>query len=618
MDNSLKEKVLESIDIVEMVGERVALTRKGKDYVGLCPFHPDHRPSLSVSPTKRIFKCWSCGAGGDVIRFVQLYERVEFREALASLARRAGIELRARPEDLRVARSREEVLAAVAWAKEHFRRNLDSPGGYRAMEYALGRGLTAETIRRFALGFAADARDDLLTAGRRAGLGNEALQHAGLVVTNEKGMTYDRFRNRLIFPIHDPLGRPIAFGGRALGDEPPKYLNSPETVVFSKSRVLYGLDLARAAVQKADAAIIVEGYMDAVMLSQFGFADVVATLGTALTEAHLKLLRPLAGNLYLCFDGDDAGVRAAERGVEVSLRTHMLVRVVVLDAGQDPADCVLSGGVAAFQARLNGAVEALEFKWSQALTTLDQRDLRARRKAVEEYVQFVARIALAGGVDPIQQDLLVGRLSQLLGVPPEEVFERLAREKRTLRRYARTDAAGSEGASAYEGAVRGLPGGLVAVAESVLGLLLDDATCWQWVDDTVAQAMQHSETWSRLYGLLLDVHRDVGEYSIRDVVSRCNDSALCELVSRARARVGGVGQAEEAFRAAHERLSSELAALRSSDLREVLRRSGGDDETAFQSLREHARGKESVLSPERRWSAKSVSSQDQPSGAGSA
>jgi DNA primase len=286
----------------------------------------------------------------------------------------------------------------------------------------------------------------------------------------------------------------------------------------------------------------------------------------------------------------------------------MQVRVVLLGGGQDPADCVLSGGATAFQAHLNGAVEALEFKWSQALTTFDQSDLRARRKAVEEYVQFVARVALAGGVDPIQQDLLIGRLSQLLGVPPEEVFERLAREKRTLRRHDRPDAPGTEGASAYEGTVRGLPGGLIAAAESILGLLLDDAKCWQWVDDTVAQAMGHSETWSRLYGVLLDVHRDVGEYSIRDVVSRCDDSALCELVSRARARVAGVGQADQAFRAACERLSSELAALRSSDLREVLRRSGGDDERAFQSLREHARGKESVLSPERRWSAKSASS----------
>lgn len=602
MDNSLKDKVLDSIDIVEVVGERVALTRKGKDYVGLCPFHPDHKPSLSVSPTKRIFKCWACGAGGDVIHFVQKFDRIEFREALALLARRAGIELRTTPEDRRAGQAREQIQAAIVWARDHFKRNLETTaGGRRAREYALTRGLTPETIERFALGYAADAWDDLLAAARRTGLQPELLQQAGLIVRGENSKTYDRFRNRLIFPIHDALGRPIAFGGRALGDDPAKYLNSPETVLFSKSRILYGLDLARHAVQKQDAVIVVEGYLDAVLLSQYGFANVVATLGTALTDAHVKLLRPLAGTLNFCFDSDQAGIAAAQRAVEIALRTQWQVRVVLL-SDKDPADCVVAAGAAGFQAHLTKAVDALEFRWSQALKAFGQGDQRSRRAAVEEFVQFVAGATVAGGVDPIQQDLLVGRLSELLGVPGEEVFELLARAKRTLRRSTVRQTDESDGVSSYEVVVRGLPSGLVTAVETVFGLLLCGGECWQWVDDTVARGAGHSETWERLYRVLLEVHQDMGEYSIGDVVARCEDGALCELVGRARARAVGPGPTEDGFRAARERLALELNALSISDLRRGLQKASDDDapgHAALRALIEMARRHRGCADPER-------------------
>lgn len=606
MDNSLKDKVLDAIDIVEVVGERVALTRKGKDYVGLCPFHPDHKPSLSVSPTKRIFKCWACGVGGDVIHFVQKYDRIEFREALALLARRAGIELHSTPEDRRAGQMREQIQAAVGWAREHFKRNLGrTPGGHRALEYARGRGLTPETIARFGLGFAADAWDDLLTAARHAGVQPEMLQTAGLIVTAENKKTYDRFRNRLVFPIHDALGRPIAFGGRALGDDPAKYLNSPETVLFSKSRVLYGLDRARTAIQKQDAVIVVEGYMDAVLLSQHGFEHVVATLGTALTEAHVKLLRPLARTVYFCFDSDRAGITAAERAVEVALRSQCQVRVVLL-SDKDPADCVIAAGAAGFQAYLTKAVDALEFRWSQALKAFGQGDQRNRRAAVEEFVQFVASVTVAGGVDPLQQDLLVGRLSQVLGVPPAEVFDLLARAKRALRRSDERQTKQPDGVSSYEAIVRGLPGGLVTAVETVLGLLVIDADCWQWVDDNVARGAGHSETWARLYRVLLDVHGDIGEYSIGDVVARCEDGALCELVGRARARTVGIGSPADEFRAARERLALELNALSFSDLRRGLQAAAADDapgHAALRSLLEKSRQHRGFADPERHWTA---------------
>jgi len=602
MDKSLKDKVLEANDIVDVIGERVTLTRKGKDFVGLCPFHPDHRPSLSVSPAKQIFKCWSCGAGGDVIRFVQLRERVDFREALEILARRAGLGLRTTLVNPQVAGLREGIRAAVAWASQHFQRNLTSTeGGRRALEYALARGLKRETIARFGLGYAADGWDDLLSAARRAGIRPEVLQQAGLVATNEAGRSYDRFRNRLIFPIKDRGGRPIAFGGRSLGDDQAKYLNSPETPLFSKSRVLYGLDLSRSAIQEQGAAIVVEGYMDAVMLFQAGIEHVVATLGTALTDTHVKLLRPLATRLYLCFDGDEAGVRAADRAVEIALRTQGEVRVVVLPNGQDPADCVLTGGAEAFSAQLSRAADALEFKWQQTLKTLEGRSAVARRQAIERFIQFLAVAVIGGGVDPLGQDLLVGRVGELLGVPPEEVFDLLTHQKQAIRRGTGARQSGGD-RSAYEAEISGLPAGLVTTTEALLGLLVGDPTGWHLAGDLLARAAEYSETWQRLYGLLLDVRDEVGEYSMKEVVSRCEDGPLCELVSRARQRAAGLDGCADAFQVLHSRLASELNLLRMSDLRRGLRQDEkADDVRHFQALHEVARGLSSPLAPERRW-----------------
>ncbi len=610
MDNSLKDKVLESVDIVEVVGERVALTRKGKDYVGLCPFHPDHKPSLSVSPTKQIFKCWSCGAGGDVIGFVQKYDRLDFREALATLARRAGINVTSSPADRRSGKLRAEIQAALRWVGEHFRQNLEAtPPGQRARQYALDRGLTPETIDRFALGYAAES-NVLRSAARRAGLSDEILLQAGLTAKSDDGRTYDRFRNRLIFPIADATGRPIAFGGRTLGDDRAKYLNSPETPLFSKSRVLYGLDLAQRAIDRERAVIIVEGYLDAVLLSQFGFENVVATLGTALTDAHVQLLRRRADKLHLCFDSDQAGVRAADRAVEVALRTQTEVRVVLLPAGQDPADCVLGSGHDGFSEYLKGAVDALEFKWSQVLRDLDQGGPQGRRAALDEFVRFVAGAAAGGGLIPQQQDLLNGRLSEVLGVPPEVAFDMLAAAKLARRRPTGRASAGADGVSAYEVTIRGLPGGLVRAVETVLGLLLADVDCWQWVDDAVARSMRFSRAWERLYQVFLDVHRDSGEYSITEVVRRCDDGAVCELVDRAVGLVPGEHSAGTAFQAAKERLTAELDLMRMSDLRRDLHVENDDGKAgldAFDSLRELARNHHSVARAEWRWNAASVS-----------
>lgn len=608
MHNSLKDKVLESIDIVDVIGERVALKRKGKDLYGLCPFHPDHNPSMSVSGKKQIFKCWSCGVGGDVIKFVQLKEKVDFGQALRLLAERAGISVEDRPEARAEAQSRDQLRRAVEWARRHFRNNLaEHTAGRAALDYARRRGLSEDTIAQFGLGFAPDGWSDLLTAAQRAGLPNSVLTEAGLITTNESGRTYDRFRNRLIFPICDGMGRPVAFGGRTLGDDPAKYLNSPETPLFSKSRILYALDHAREGIEKADAVVIVEGYMDAVLLHQHGFANVVATLGTALTDAHVKLLKPLTETFYLCFDGDEAGMKAADRAVEAALRHRVQVRVVILRPEEDPADCVVSHGAAAFSGLLQTAVDALEFKWTLTAGNIDRRDLRARRIAAERMLEFIASTAAAGGLDPLQQGVLIGRLSELLSLPPGTVYEALGRTRASARREVSSETPDTSPIlSAYDASTQGLPAALVASVEDMFGVALVAPAAFGWDDDAYCAALSHVEPWRRLDALCRSIYERDGTLSREEVLAGCDDAALCELMTRVCARSAAQAAPEAVFEAARARLSTELDLLHMGELRGELRAAQATPSAAdvhFRALLDAARRQHAVLPAQSRWDA---------------
>ncbi len=594
MHNSNKDSILEAVDIVALIGEKVALTRKGKDFVGLCPFHPDHKPSMGVSPTKQIFKCWSCGAGGDAIKYVQMRDRVEFREAMETLARWAGLEFQKSGADSRNAKLREQLLSTLKWAADHFQRNLSGRNGAAAREYAKARGLTPATLERFRIGLAPDEWESLFTAGNRAKIPPDVLQQAGLITTSEKGKRYDRFRNRLMFPIADATGRVVAFGGRTLGDDPAKYLNSPETALFSKSRVLYGLDLAREAVAEKSHAIVVEGYMDAVLLAQFGFDNVVATLGTALTDSHVRLLAPRCDSVFLCFDGDRAGIQAADRAAEIALRSKMDVRVVMLEGAKDPADCVLAGGKEAFDAALQSARPALEFKWSLAQREIRAGGTSARRAAVEAFVQFVARVAQAGHIDPVEQGLLVGRLSDLLEVPADAVYEMLAAVRPTRTSAAERATINEAPVSDYESAVRDLPPGVAGAAEELFGWLLLDSACLKQLDKPAVDVFGRCEVWRRFHGRLTDLARKSGEFTRQDVIAACDEPDLLELIQRATSHVDveAAGEAPARFRAARARLASEVEVHRMADLRRRLSKAdpqSADSDEAFRSFLELAR-----------------------------
>ena len=303
------------VDIVELVGQFVNLKRAGENWKGLCPFHTERTPSFTVNPKRGIFHCFGCGAGGDAFRFLMRHDRLAFPEAVRALAERTGVVLAASREAEPEAAGKLEALRRVmALAAEFYSRSLWEAGGAKAREYLDTRGVDPEVARRFGLGYAPASWDALLSRMKAEGIGDDLLVQAGLVLPRQTGSGfYDRFRGRLLFPIRDTQGRVVAFGGRALAGEEPKYLNSPETPLYVKGQILYALDVARAAMRERGRAILVEGYLDCLMAHQHGFTETVAALGTAFTPAQLGLLRRHADEVIALFDADAAGQKAASR-----------------------------------------------------------------------------------------------------------------------------------------------------------------------------------------------------------------------------------------------------------------------------------------------------------------
>ena len=352
-------RVRDATDIVALIREYLPLKRAGSAHKALCPFHDEKTPSFSVNPSLQIFKCFGCGVAGDAITFVMKHDGLEFIEAVHFLAQRAGIKLRG-SAGTGVSRSEARtVYDVLEWAAKLFGRWLaKGEGSDAARTYVEKRRLSPESVHRFGLGYAPTSWDALIRAAREQGGDPSALARAGLVLTNESGRTYDRFRNRLMFPIRDARGRVVGFGARALDDSEPKYLNSPETAVFHKGRTLYGIYEAADALRKRRRAVVVEGYMDVIMAHQHGEDDTVAVLGTALTRDHVRLLRRYAGKALLVFDGDEAGQNSAERSIEAFAAEGMPAQVAALPDNLDPCDLFLSEGADGF-ARLEASAEDL-------------------------------------------------------------------------------------------------------------------------------------------------------------------------------------------------------------------------------------------------------------------
>ena len=357
------EEVRMKNDIVDVISQYVKLTRKGSSYFGLCPFHNEKTPSFSVTPSKQMYYCFGCGAGGNVYNFIMEYENYSFGEALSHLAGRAGVEL-PKIEYSREAREKAEQRAALLeinkLAAQYFYYQLRRESGKTAYGYLLGRGLSEETIRKFGLGYSDKYSDDLYKYLKSKGYSDDLLRESGLFNVDERRGMYDKFWNRVIFPIMDVNNRVIGFGGRVMGDGKPKYLNSPETKIFDKSRNLYGLNVARTT--RKNYLILCEGYMDVIAMHQAGFTNAVASLGTALTSGHASLVKRYTKEVLLLYDSDGAGVRATLRAIPILREAGVTSRVVSLKPWKDPDEFIKNEGAEAFEERLNQAMDSFMFR----------------------------------------------------------------------------------------------------------------------------------------------------------------------------------------------------------------------------------------------------------------
>jgi DNA primase len=378
--------IRERVSLVEVVSRYVSLKKAGRNHLGLCPFHSEKTPSFTVNEERGLFHCFGCGAGGTAFTFLMRMERLEFPEAVAQLAQRAGVELPP-AEPSGAAAARERLYAITAHAARFFRDALHGPGGGEARRYLSGRGVSAATIERYGLGVAPGSGGALAAWLRQQRLAADEAVQLGLLGRRDDGGLYDRFRGRIMFPIRDRRERVIAFGGRTLGSDPPKYLNSPESPLFRKGEGLYGLGEARAAIRSAGRVVLVEGYLDALLLVQEGIPYTVAVLGTALTAAQLRLLRPFGGDdleVYIFFDGDEAGQRAVERAFAVCADAEVWGKAVFLPSGFDPDSFVRQHGRAAVLDLLERAVPISEFYFGRLAapgSTLPQRTSAARKAA---------------------------------------------------------------------------------------------------------------------------------------------------------------------------------------------------------------------------------------------
>lgn len=424
--DNLTRQIRDAVDIVDLVSSYVSLRRAGASFKGLCPFHEEKTPSFIVTPSRQMFKCFGCGAGGDVFTFLQLRERVDFPEARRMLGERAGIALEEETVTGGGGPGKRDLARANAWAQKLFRRHYRSPDGAQARAYVAGRGISEEMAEAFGLGLSVDSFDSLLRHAQQAGVDPRLLAAAGLIKERQGGGYYDTFRHRLMFPIHDTTDRIIGFGGRTLGDDPAKYLNTPATLLFDKSAHLFGLDRARHRLQEAGRAVVVEGYTDCMMAHQFGFTETVATLGTAMTEAHARLLKRYTDRVVLVFDSDEAGQRAADRALAVTLTVGLDVTLARVDEGKDPCDYLLSAGKTGFESVLNQGLGALEFKWQQVARAYEASPTGlGRRRAIDAYLQQLAEWLKHGAVDHIQTGLLLNQLSRILSLPPEDLHRQL-------------------------------------------------------------------------------------------------------------------------------------------------------------------------------------------------
>ncbi len=465
------DDLISRADIVEVVGRRVQLKKAGRDFKALCPFHDEKTPSFTVSPTKGFYHCFGCGEHGTALSFLMRYDHMEFVEAVESLAATMGIDV-PREESQRPARRYDELFGLMQRVEKHYQQELR--GHDEATEYLKSRGIDGATAKRFGIGYAPAGWTHLLDKFGTSKQAIDRLLALGLIVQKDSGSHYDRFRGRIMFPIRDARGRPIGFGGRVLDQEVPKYLNSPETVLFHKGRELYGLYEARQALRNIDRLVIVEGYMDVVGLARHGIDFAVATLGTATTDEHFRRLFRICDEVHFCFDGDSAGRAAAWRALETALpqlREGRQVRFVFLPEGQDPDTYVQEFGANRLEQAMAEGLALSDYLVEELAGRVDMGTVDGRARLAELAKPLIARIP-AG----VYKELLIQRLSDSVGLPAAK----LAAILKTDQAQPASRPTG-RGLGGLRGQSRPKPG-KPSIVRRAISLLLNDPAAAQHID----------------------------------------------------------------------------------------------------------------------------------------
>lgn len=406
------DELLSRTDIVDLVSESVRLTKKGNSYWGCCPFHSEKTPSFHVVPDRQMYKCFGCGKGGGAINYVMELENLPFKDAVAVLAQRAGMQVPEMGSAPGARERREKLLTINRQAARAFHRWLHGPEGAEGLAYLQNRGLSPRTLTNFGLGFAPNSWDGLITELAGQGYDKRDLLDAGLAVSNKDGRIYDRFRNRVMFPIIDVRGNVIGFGGRVMDDSTPKYLNSPDTPVYNKSRNLFALNIAKTS--KAGRVILTEGYMDTIALHQAGFDSAVASLGTALTEEHGQLLSRYFKEAVISYDGDEAGIKAAQRAIPILEKAGLKVKVLRVTGAKDPDEFIKAYGRDAFAKLIDQSENQVDYRLAQIQKKYDLTDDGQRIGFLQEAAGLIAALPSA-----VEREIYAGHAAQTAGVTPD-------------------------------------------------------------------------------------------------------------------------------------------------------------------------------------------------------
>lgn len=565
------QRIREAADIVEVISEHIQLRKTGRNFVGLCPFHGEKTPSFNVNPELQIYKCFGCDAGGDVFKFVQQIDRVSFVEAVAHLAQRTGIALPSagqQPAD----ELSDQLYRACDLAMKYYHHLLRQPEGRETLSYLQNRGISDQTVDRFGLGCAPAEWDAFFKVAIRRQLDPAVLERAGLISARKEGKGYyDRFRERLVFPIANLSGRTIAFGARTLkGDQQPKYLNSPETPIYHKSSTLYGLHQAREAIRQQECVLVVEGYMDYLALAQHGIAHAVASAGTALTEEHCRLLARFARRVVLVFDGDEAGSAASLRGLEVVLATGLEAYVVSLPGGHDPDTLVQAEGPEALLALVAAAGSALDFHLGHLARQHDLRTLEGKARAAEAIQSLLARCR-----DAVRRDLLLREASQRLGIDEKAFRQQL---QHTLRRQASRHQQTPPPPSTTQKA-------LSDSEETILGLLIQYPRLIAPTAEVLSLEDFANPLVQHLIRELFENYRQAQTLDLTLLMEGARDEAFSQLISACAMEGFIAEQVEQVWENLVRRLQSKTLSRQISQIQQALRKAEADhNETEEKNL----------------------------------